>query len=206
VELAADSGVVPSAVESDEALWRGSIDGDGEAFGALFDRHRDRVFRHASRLAYTRHDAEDVVASAFLELWRRRADVTLVERSVLPWLLVTATNLGRNTARGTRRYRQLLERLPRAQDEPDVAEVALGTHALGVDARLRAGLRALNKTDAHLFVLVALEGYPVAAAAEQLELSLSAARARLHRVRTRLRERLGDYLPDRDSDDQEGTR
>lgn len=197
---------MPSALESDEPLWRRSLDGDGEAFGALFDRHRDRVFRHACRLAHTRHDAEDVVASAFLELWRRRADVRLLDRSVLPWLLVTATNLGRNAARGTRRYRQLLERLPRAQDQPDVAEVALDTHALGVDARLRAALRAVNKTDAHLFVLVALEGYPVAAAAEQLELSLSAARARLHRVRTRLREQLGDHLPERDSDDQGGIR
>lgn len=197
---------MPCAVESDEALWRRSLDGDGEAFGALFDRHRSRVFRHACRLAHTRHDAEDVVASAFLELWRRRADVRLVDRSVLPWLLVTATNLGRNTARGTRRYRQFLDRLPRPADQPDVAEVALDTHALGVDARLRAGLRALNKTDAHLFVLVALEGYPVTAAAEQLELSLSAARARLHRVRTRLREQLGDYPTVRDSDDQGGMR
>jgi RNA polymerase sigma-70 factor (ECF subfamily) len=206
VELAADSGVVPSTTASDEALWRRSLDGDGEAFGALFDRHRDRVFRHACRLAHTRHDAEDVVASAFLELWRRRADVRLVERSVLPWLLVTATNVGRNTARGTRRYRKLLERLPRPTDQPDVAEVASYSHAFGVDARLRAGLRALNKTDAHLLVLVALEGYPAAAAAEQLELSLSAARARLHRVRTRLREQLGDDLPDKDSDDRGGIR
>jgi RNA polymerase sigma factor (sigma-70 family) len=202
VELAADSGVVPSAIESDEALWRRGLDGDGEAFGALFDRHCDRVFRHACRLAQTRHDAEDVVASAFLELWRRRGDVRLVDQSVLPWLLVTATNLGRNTARGTRRYRQFLERLPRAPDQPDVAEVALGTHALGVDAKLRTGLRALNKTDAQLFVLVALEGYPVAAAAEQLELSVSAARARLHRVRTRLREQLDDHPPQKRSDDQ----
>ena len=119
---------------------------------------------------------------------------------------MTATNLGRNAARGTRRYRQFLDRLPRPADQPDVAEVALDTHALGVDARLRAGLRALNKTDAHLFVLVALEGYPVTAAAEQLELSLSAARARLHRVRTRLREQLGDYPTVRDSDDQGGMR
>jgi hypothetical protein len=39
VELAADNEVAPSVVESDEALWRGSLDGDGEAFGALFDRH-----------------------------------------------------------------------------------------------------------------------------------------------------------------------
>jgi len=189
-------------MESDEALWRRGLDGDAEAFGALFDRHRDRVFRHACRIAQTRHDAEDVVASAFLELWRRRAEVRLVDQSVLPWLLVTATNLGRNTARGTRRYRQFLERLPRAPDQPDVAEVALGTHALGVDAKLRTGLRALNKTDAHLFVLVALEGYPVTDAAEQLELSVSAAKARLHRVRTRLREQLGDHPPEKRSDDQ----
>jgi RNA polymerase sigma factor (sigma-70 family) len=205
VELAADNEVAPSAVESDAALWRRSLDGDGEAFGALFDRHRDRVFRHACRLVDVGHDAEDVAASAFLELWRRRADVRLVEGSVLPWLLVTATNVGRNTSRGTRRYRQLLERLPRAQEQPDAAEVALGTHALGLDARLRAGLRTLSNTDAHLFVLVALEGYPVTAAAEQLGVSVSAARARLHRVRTKLREQLGDH-PIKTSDDHGGVR
>ncbi|MGH3261292.1 MAG: RNA polymerase sigma factor, partial [Trebonia sp.] len=200
VELAAGKGVAPSATENDEALWRRSLDGNGEAFGALFDRHRHRVFRHACRLAQTRHDAEDVVASAFLELWRLRTDVRLVEQSVLPWLLVTATNLGRNTARGTRRYRQLLQRLPRAPEQPDVAEVALGTHALGVDVRLRTGLCALSNTDAHLFVLVALEGYPGAAAAEQLGLSVSAARARLHRVRTKLQEQLDDHTPQRRPD------
>jgi RNA polymerase sigma-70 factor (ECF subfamily) len=206
MELAAESGVQPLVLESDEALWRRSLGGDGEAFGLLFDRHRDRVFTHACRLAQTRHDAEDVVASAFLELWRRRARVRLVDGSVLPWLLVTATNVGRNTARGTRRYRQFLERLPRPEDQPDAADVALDMHALGIDARLSVGLRALNQTDAQLFVLVALEGYPVAVAAEQLELSESAARSRLHRVRTRLREQLRDQRRDTDLDDQGGTR
>jgi RNA polymerase sigma-70 factor (ECF subfamily) len=201
VELAADSKVAPAIADSDEGLWLRSLGGDGDAFASLFDRHRDRVFRHACRLVDARHDAEDVAASAFLELWRRRTEVRLVGGSVLPWLLVTATNLGRNSARGTRRYRQLLERLPRAEEQTDAAEVALGTHALGVDARLRVGLHSLNKIDAHLFVLVALEGYPVTAGAEQLGLSVSAARARLHRVRTRLREQLGDY-PTNTSDDQ----
>jgi RNA polymerase sigma factor (sigma-70 family) len=197
VELASDSGGVPSVVESDEALWRRTLDGDGEAFGLLFDRHRGRVFGHACRLAGTRHDAEDVLASAFLELWRRRAEVRLVDQSVLPWLLVTATNFGRNTARATRRYRQFLERLPRAQEQPDVAE----TYGLGVDPRIREALGTLKGTDAHLVVLVALEGYPVTAAAEQLGLSVPATRARLHRVRTKLRGQLGDLLADGGSDD-----
>lgn len=206
MELAANGRVVGSVVESDEALWRRSLAGDGEAFGLLFDRHRDRVFSHARGLVRTRHDAEDVVASAFFELWRRRGQVRLVEGSVLPWLLVTTTNIGRNAARGTRRYRQFLDRLPRAQEQPDAAELALGAHALGVDARLSAGLRSLNEKDAQLFALVALEGYPVAVAAEQLQLSLSAARARLHRTRTRLRDQLGGELPHEDSGDQGDTR
>lgn len=188
---------------TEEALWRRSLDGDGEAFGVLFDRHRDRVYRHACRVTRSRHDAEDVVAAAFLELWRRRGEVRLVERSVLPWLLVTTTNLGRNAARSTRRYRHFLERLPRAAEQPDVADVALGTYALGVDERLRTGLRALSRADAHLFVLVALEDFPVAVAAEQLGLSVSAARARLHRVRAKLRAQLEDPAP-RSRPGQEG--
>lgn len=205
MKVAAEEGVAPRVVEADEGLWRRSLGGDGAAFACLFDRHRDRVFGHACRLVLTRHDAEDVAASAFLELWRRRAEVRLVNGSVLPWLLVTTTNLGRNAARGTRRYRRFLERLPRAVDQPDAAETALGAHALGVDGRLRAGLRSLGQVDATLFALVALEGYRVDEAAEVLELSMAAGRSRLHRARARLREQLGDHLPG-DSEDQEGTR
>ncbi len=187
-------------------LWERSLRGDGRAFGALFDRHRDRVFRHASRVAQTQHDAEDVVASAFLELWRRRGAVRLVNGSVLPWLLGTTTNLARNSARGTRRYRRFLEGLPRAQEQPDAAEVAVNTHGLGVDPLLRAGLQSLGRTDAQLLALVALEGYAVGDAAELLELSVPAARTRLHRARSKLRERFVDGPLENDSDDQKGRR
>lgn len=206
MELATDATEAPSALEQDQNLWRRSLDGDGQAFGHLFDRHRARVYRHACRLTDTRHDAEDVVASAFLELWRRRDAVRLVDGSALPWLLVTTTNLSRNVARGTRRYRGLLERLPRALDAPDTAELALGTHALGADARLRLGLRSLKQVDAQLFALVALEGYSVGDAAIALGLSESAARTRLHRARARLRAQFDDGLPGSGSDDLGGGR
>lgn len=196
MELAADGTEARPVLEHDQNLWGRSLDGDGQAFGQLFDRHRDRVYRHASRLTDTQHDAEDVVASAFLELWRRRDAVRLVDGSALPWLLVTTTNLSRNVARGTRRYRGLLERLPRASDAPDAAEVALGTRALGVDARLRLGFRSLKQVDAQLFALVALEGYSVGDAAIALGLSESAARTRLHRARARLRAQFDDGSDD----------
>jgi RNA polymerase sigma factor (sigma-70 family) len=192
VERAATSDPVRSLSETEQGLWRRSLRGDGVAFGSLFDLHRDRVFRHACRVAGSRQDAEDVVASAFLELWRCRDRVRLVDGSVLPWLLMTATNLGRNAVRGTRRYRRLIERLPRADEHPDVAEVALETHALGVSATLQAGLRGLGRIDAQLFALVSLEGYSVSDAAGLLDLSVPAAQTRLHRTRVKLRTRLGD--------------
>lgn len=172
----------------DDVLWSRALDGDGEAFGSLFDRHRARAFGHACRLVESRHDAEDVTAAAFLELWRRRGDVRLVEGSVLPWLLVTVGNLARNAWRGTRRHRSFLDRLPRQASTPDASEVFL---ARGIDRDLRAALATLGQTDLHLVSLVALESCSLAEAAAALNLSPSAAKARYHRARHRRRAHSG---------------
>lgn len=167
-------------------LWEQALAGDGDAFGQLFDLHRDRVFRHAWGLAGNRQDGEDVIASAFLELWRLRERVRVVDGSVLPWLLATATNIGLNAARSRRRYQRFLERLPRSQ-ECDAADM---TRGLGVAPALRDALRTLSTKDAQLLALVALEGYAVNQAALCLDLSPQAARARLHRARRRLQQQL----------------
>jgi DNA-directed RNA polymerase specialized sigma24 family protein len=109
-------------MEHDEAqLWSLARGGDALAFAAIFDLHRDRVFRQAVRLLDSGPDAEDVSASAFLELFRRRDDVRIVNGSVLPWLLVTTANLARNSTRARRRYRDFLARLPRdGRERPEV--------------------------------------------------------------------------------------
>jgi RNA polymerase sigma-70 factor (ECF subfamily) len=176
------------AESADEVeLWRSSLAGDGEAFGALFDLHRDRVFAHALRLTEMRPDAEDVTAAAFLELWRRRRDVRLVGGSVLPWLLVTATNVALNLARGTRWYRRLLAKLPRDTTAPDPAIEVAEEGVLGMDLGLRRSLLGLSEKDRHLVALVVIEGYPVADAAAFIGMSVTAAKSRLHRARARLR-------------------
>jgi RNA polymerase sigma-70 factor (ECF subfamily) len=177
----------PWDTEPEALLWERGRAGDGEAFGVLFDRHRERVFRHACRLAATRPDAEDVLASAFLELWRLRERVRLVDGSVLPWLLAATTNVGLNAARSRRRYQRFLARLPHGAEQPDVADTAGGWQ---IDPLLREAMRSLRVKDAQLIVLVALEGYPVGDAAACLRLTPEAARARLHRARRQLRQHL----------------
>jgi RNA polymerase sigma-70 factor (ECF subfamily) len=153
----------------------------------LYDRHRDGVFRHAYRLAGSHHDAEDVMAAAFLELWRRRAKVRLVEGSVLPWLLVTTTNMARNHGAALR-YRKLLNALPRTEEAPEPVETEFFASTQGtLDKDFAEALGTLSAEDLHLVSLVVFEDYPLAAAAAVLNLTPGAAKTRMHRARQRMK-------------------
>lgn len=177
---------------TDEMLLTQAVDGNGEAFGVLFDRHHDRVFRHAMRLVESRQDADDAVAAAFLELWRRRSDVRIVNGSVLPWLLATVTNVSRNLQRSLRRYRAFLARLPREPAYPDPADVLFDSTLLGVDSKIRDALKALPKHELLLFSMVALEGHSIPDAAAALGIGVAAAKSRLLRARRRMQADLAD--------------
>ena len=171
-------------------LWERARQNDGEAFGRLFDLHRHRVYRRALGLVESQHDAEDITAAAFFELWRKRHTVTPANGSVLPWLLVTAVNLSRNLRRSTSRYQRFLRGAPRGTpiEEPD-AEI------METRRRLEASLRELSSVDGALLVLTALEGISLADAAGVVGLKPATARVRLYRARARLRVDLHDLDP-----------
>lgn len=179
---------------TDAELWRLLLQGDGVAFGTIFDRHRDRLFRSALRSAGSPQDAEDVVASVFLELWRRRGNVRLVEDSLLPWLLVTTQNVVRNRTRHERRYRRFLSNLPKPAAERSAEE--LSVEALDGHDRHKAAaaiLAMLTPADAEIITLVGLDELSIAEAATVLGVSGDAAKQRLSRARRRAR-KLADRL------------
>lgn len=171
--------------ETDEALWALVVAGDAAPYGLLWDRHRDRVFRHLLWLGFVAHDAEDLSAATFLELWRRRGAVRFVDGSALPWSLATAHNLARNEARARRRYRRFLAALPAPEPAPDPAVLVDGIDAAR-DARVRAVLSAARPADGRLLALTAVEGFSVKDAAAAVGISESAAKMRLSRLRRRL--------------------
>lgn len=171
----------------DEELWRAAVGGNGRAFGLLFTRHRDRVFRHLLRFVESSGDAEDLTATVFLELWRARDRVRIVDASLVPWLIGLATNVARNSRRATRRYRRLLSRLPAPEVVADHAEaVADRSGSRAGAAGLASAMRALPLVDQQLLSLTALEGYSTSQAADAVGLSPGAARTRLSRARQRL--------------------
>jgi len=173
--------------EDEATAWAAVLDSDSDAFVAIFDKHRDRVYRHALRITENVHDAEDVTAGAFLELWRRQKAVRVVDGSVLPWLLVTTTNLARNLARSLRRYRSILAALPRAENARSAEEVALEQiEEVRISAQVREALHTLTPSDAGLITLIVFEHFSLSQAALALGISDGAVRTRLHRARTRI--------------------
>lgn len=172
--------------DRDEDVWRSVLDGRSAAFGLIWDRHRDRVFRCLVKLGAQPAEAEDLAATVFLELWRRRRAVRFVDGSLLPWLIVTAQNVTRNAVRARRRYRAFLATLPPPAVAADPAEqLADRSPELSVEAT--QVLATSNPTERQLLTLTALEGFTVREAAAALGLSESAAKMRLSRLRQRLR-------------------
>jgi len=177
--------IVRSA-KDESAIWATALENDGQAFAAVFDLHKDRIYHHALRMTTNVQDAEDVTATAFFELWRRRKSVHLVDDSVLPWLFVTTTNLARNSTRNLRRYRALLDSLPRSMESRSAEDVATEEMAaMETASQIRDILSALSEADATLISLMIFEHYSTAQAADALGISVGAARTRLHRARTR---------------------
>jgi RNA polymerase sigma factor (sigma-70 family) len=178
---------VVRSISDEPAAWAAALNNDGDAFAAIFDLHRDLVYRRALRMTANVHDAEDVTAATFLELWRRRRSVRVVDGSVLPWLLVTTTNLARNLARGVRRYRALIATLPRANDARSAEDDAVEQiEDMRIAAQVREALSTLTPSDAALIMLTMFEHYSPAQAATALGISDGAARTRLHRARARM--------------------
>jgi RNA polymerase sigma factor (sigma-70 family) len=178
--------------DDDVQLWGRACQGDGGAFAALFRRHRDRVFFFALRSMQSQHEAEDVTAIVFFELWRLRDRVRLVDGSIRPWLLVTANNVSRNQSRSRRRYGQLLRHLPQPEHEQDHTTAILYEVSAGSERRsVRDAFLQLSLKDQEILALCVLEELPVATVSTLLGLPLGSTKSRLFRAKKQL-ERLLD--------------
>ncbi|WP_020691826.1 RNA polymerase sigma factor [Aeromicrobium massiliense] len=184
--------MTPDPVADDHALVSRARAGDREAFGELYARHVRPVYWQAYGVVGSAADAEEVVQEVFVVAWRRLDDLHLVDASVLPWLLVTAKNIGRNHARRTtrRRWEAYDDTAPSA-DAPLDDQVAT---ALVLD-RLRDSVAGLSDVDRRLFELCVVGDRTYAEAADELGLTHGGIRNRVSRLRGRLR---------RDTDDLRG--
>lgn len=184
-------GVHDAGEPSDSVLWLEASSGTERAFAVLFDRYRTRVFRKAYAVVRSVADAEDVVALVFLEAWRNRAKVRIVDGSLLPWLLSVANYVLLNQARTARRYGRLLAALPAPEQEPDHAEDVLERLDRDVQlAAVRRVMATLSGRDRAILDLCVVEELPIATVAAVLDVPIGTVKSRLHRLRERLRKQV----------------
>jgi RNA polymerase sigma factor (sigma-70 family) len=177
------------ADRDDRELWARIAADDGDAFGAVFDRHARSVYNYAFRRAGDWSQAEEIVALTFLEAWRRRGEVQLDGDSARPWLLGVATNVLRNWSRARRRYASALERLAVADLDPgwNENEIVDRVAAERTATVLSAAIGRLPHRQRDVVWLCLVEDQTYQDAATALGIPVGTVRSRLSRARERLR-------------------
>jgi RNA polymerase sigma factor (sigma-70 family) len=131
--------------------------------------------------------AEDVVAVVFYEAWRRRANIRIVNHSILPWLLITTNNTLRNHVRQQRRYRHFLDQLPPPEEAADIAEsIAEADESQQQASALREAFEQLRAPERDVLTLCVVEGMGAKEAGAALGIADGTVKSRLYRAKSRL--------------------
>ncbi len=172
---------------SDGEVFRRSVDAP-EAFEEIFERHAGAVWSFCRRRVGP-DAAEEVVSDTFLVAFQRRGGFDSSYESARPWLLGIATNMIRRRLRDERAY---LERKRHSLGPLSVEDTA-DVDRLDAE-RLRpiliAALLDLPPDDRETFLLVSVGELTYSEAASALGVPVGTVRSRIHRARSKLRERI----------------
>ena len=186
-------GAGPSA-PSDADLLRAHVGGDPDAFAELVRRHRDRLWAVALRTIGDREEAADAVQDALLSAHRSAARFR-GDSMVTTWLHRIVVNACLDRIR--RRQAHPTVPLPDGSHADDSArtgpEPAAPVQDHDTALVVRQALAELPAEQRTALVLVDVQGYPVAEAAEILGVAEGTIKSRCARGRARLAVILG-YL------------
>ncbi|GAA4210692.1 RNA polymerase sigma factor SigM [Actinocatenispora rupis] len=174
----------PTDPRDDAELLRAHVAGDPAAFETLVRRHADRLWAVALRTLGDREEAADAVQDALLSAYRK-ADRFRGESAVTTWLHRIVVNSCLDRAR--RRQARPTVPLP----EQGAGEPVAGGEDRDTTLTVRAALAELPPDQRAALVLVDVYGYPVADAAQILDVAPGTIKSRCARGRARLAARLG---------------
>lgn len=95
----------------DLSLLRRCQQGEVEAFGELYERYVDRVYRHVYYLTRDRTEAEDLTAETFLRAWQAIGRYQWRDKPLLSWLPTIAHNLVISRMRRNSHHSRSLEHM-----------------------------------------------------------------------------------------------
>jgi RNA polymerase sigma-70 factor (ECF subfamily) len=179
---------------TDEALVARAAGGDEAAFLALYERHRDAIFRFAYRLLGAPALAEDIAHDCFLGLLRRPAAFDPARASLRTYLYAAARNL---VLKQFRRpgvevtLEDLHDELHAEESEQPLRRLL----AAEVSEAVRRAVLNLPPLQREALVLFEYEELTLAEIAAVVGADVGAVKARLARARENLRRQLAPYMP-----------
>lgn len=188
----------PAPGPNDEALggWtlvKAAQDGDMAAFGELFDRYYDVVFRYVLFRVGDRSLAEDITSETFVRGLRRISSVSYMGRDIGAWFITIARNLIFDHVKSSR------YRLEHATS--DIVELSPSTHGPeqqvldgATNEELLRCVRKLNPDQQECIQLRFLQGLSVAETAQIMDRNEGAVKALQHRAVRRLAQLLPEGL------------
>lgn len=171
----------------ERALVQRAIARDPEAFGALYDKHVVRVYRHVYYMVGNATEAEDLTAQAFLQGWQAIGRYQIRGAPFVSWLLRIAHNLGVSHLRSRKEKAELPETLVDRSRDGNPEDV-LQRRA---DAqRVREAILRLRDEQRQVIMLRFVEDLEYKEVAEIVGKSVAAVRVIQHRALNALRKQM----------------
>jgi RNA polymerase sigma-70 factor (ECF subfamily) len=175
-----------------QGLVEAARDGSRPAFDELVRRTYVDTYTLAVRLTGNEEDARDVVQEAYLRAWkglkRFRGDAQFSTWMYRITANTSYTHMQKRKRQRTANLDDVEEPMDaRLEGQPD----AMAESSAGL-AELAAAVECLPETLRQIVILKDVYGLPHEAIAEELDISVAAAKVRLHRGRKKLREILDD--------------
>jgi RNA polymerase sigma-70 factor (ECF subfamily) len=188
--------VTGESTSTDAELLRAHVDGDPDAFAELVRRHRDRLWAVALRTIGDREEAADAVQDALLSAHRGAARFR-GDSAVTTWLhrIVVNACLDRIRRRQAHPTVPLPDGNRTADGPPGAPEPAAPVTDHDTALVVREALAALPAEQRAALVLVDVQGYAVAEAAEILGVAEGTIKSRCARGRARMAVVLGYLRP-----------
>lgn len=174
--------------DEEERLVRCAIEGDADAFGVLYTRHLDAIYRYVYFRVGSVSEAEDLTEEVFTRAWEAMPRYRLMQYPFKSWLYRIAHNLVADYHR---------KRKPLPLPDPDLYSgeaTSPGTekrveHEQDV-AALATAVQRLNGVEQEVIILRFVEGLSHREVAKIIGKSEGASRTIQHRALARL----GEYL------------
>jgi RNA polymerase sigma-70 factor (ECF subfamily) len=171
------------------------LNGDHQAYAGLVNRYQNYVFTLALRMVKNREDAEEVAQDAFIKAYKYLADFK-GKSKFSTWLYTIVNNTGISFLRKKKLEIHSLEneKVFEIADRKDSGFSANQVEQKSKLSMVTNAISMLSPDDAEIITLFYKAEQSLEEIAVILGLEANTAKVRLHRARTRLKEKMETYF------------